>query len=147
MVSVFPYGSKSFSRLRDRIREMVFEEAAATGTDLIFTMAYDHPDDVPYVAFLVSPVEKHGGETLFVHLTCDEAVNEARLVAPERQASSKLSDLERYRVIKQSRDVFASLPDRESFHIDTTELAPKEAAIRIVEHYGLPLLEESKEIV
>jgi len=140
VVPVFPFGSESFSRLRDRIREMVLEEAAATGVDLIFTMAYEHPDDIPYVAFLLRPIEKHGGEALFVHLVCDEAVNEERLVAPERQRSSKLSDLDHYRELKQGRDIFAALPGRESLQIDTTHVAPSDAAMRIVERYELPVV-------
>jgi hypothetical protein len=145
VIPVFPFGTESFGRLRDRIREMVFDEAAATGTDLIFTMGYDHPNDVPYVAFLLQPVEKHGGKALFVHVTCDEVVNEERLVSPERQASSKLSDLEHYRVTKEGKDIFAPLPDRESLHVDTTHVSPVDAALRVIEHYGLPLVKAASQ--
>ena len=56
ILPVFSFGSEPFGRLRDQIRQSVFEEAARENVDLIFTMAYDHPADVPYVAFLIAPV-------------------------------------------------------------------------------------------
>jgi hypothetical protein len=54
---------------------------------------------------------------------------------------NKLTSPEAARKLQAGRDIFAPIPSRESLRIDNSDLLPEEAARRIIEHYGLPLLE------
>jgi hypothetical protein len=141
VLPVFGFRTEPFIRLRDDLRTLVFAEAAAQDLDLIFTMAYDHPDDIPYVEFLVAPVEQAGGIVQFVQLTCDERTHEERATSFERQSTTKVSDLDLLRRLKQEHELFAAIPGRDSLCIDNTDLSPADAALRIIEHYRLPAVE------
>jgi hypothetical protein len=67
--AVFPFGTETFSRLREQFWMTVFDEAAKHGRSLIFTfapeptVARDFPDRVRAI------IESRGGEVIFVHFT------------------------------------------------------------------------------
>jgi hypothetical protein len=73
-----------------------------------------------------------------VQLVCDRAALLARVGDPSRHAMEKLTDPARLEELLDGRFEPRLLPFGESLVVDTTELAPREAARRIAEHDGLP---------
>jgi hypothetical protein len=61
LLDVFDYGTPPFVTLNAEIRRRVVEEAAAAGTDLIFTyvMGMDEEAEADYLARLVEPYDSH----------------------------------------------------------------------------------------
>ena len=61
LLDVFDYGTPPFRTLNTEIRSRVIEEAAATGTDLVFTfvMGMDEAGEAEYLARLVEPYDGH----------------------------------------------------------------------------------------
>lgn len=131
LLAVFPFGSPGFVALRERMWLDVFAEAAAEDRSLIFTF---HPEasvapDFPQRA--AELVEGAGGRVDFVELTCAPAIVEARVEAPSRQASGKLSSLAVLREL-DAAGAFAYPPlPPPAVTIDTGAVAPTEAAARI----------------
>jgi hypothetical protein len=136
--SVFDFGTEPFGRLVGQIRLEVIEEAARQRVDgLIFTFVYAHPQDAPFVEKICGAVERHGGEVCLVQLTCDKNSLEQRVPAEARAQRGKLATLDLLQQVMGRYELFSPVPDRESLSIDNTDLAPEEAARRIIEHYGL----------
>jgi len=136
--TVFDFGTEPFGRLVSQIRLDVIEEAARHGVaGLIFTFVYAHPQDAPFVEKICAAVERHGGEVCLVQLTCDKNSLEQRVPAEARARRGKVATLELLREILDRHDLFSPVPERESLEIDNTDLAPEEAARRVVEHYDL----------
>ena len=136
--SVFDFGTESFGRLVGEIRVSVIEEAARQKVEgVVFTFVYAHPQDTPFVEKICAAVERHGGEVCLVQLTCDKNSLESRVPDAERARRRKVSTLELLREIMGRYDLFSTVPGRDSLEIDNTDLAPEEAARRVVEHYGL----------
>lgn len=138
VASVFDFGTEPFGRLVGEIRLSVIEEAARQRVGgVLFTFVYAHPQDVPFVEKICGAVERHGGEVCLVQLTCDKNALERRVTDEARRRRGKLSTLELLREVAGRYDLFSAVPGRESLLIDNTDLAPEEAARRVVEHYGL----------
>ena len=70
LLEVFDYGTPPFRTLNTEIRRRVIEEAAATGTDLVFTfvMGLDEQDEADYLERLVAP---YGDRVAVVELVAD----------------------------------------------------------------------------
>ncbi len=70
LLDVFDYGTPPFRTLNTEVRRRVVEEAAAAGTDLIFTfvMGMDEEDEADYLARLVEP---YGDRVAVVELVSD----------------------------------------------------------------------------
>lgn len=141
VLPVFPFGSRPFGEIVKLLRWHVLEEAAREGVDLVFTFAYAHPEDEPYVKELIEPVRALGGEVLFVQLVCAEAVHEGRFTAADRQTTAKLSEVEQLARLRADYDLTTPIPGSGSLQIDNTDLPPLAAALRIIEHYQLPAVE------
>ena len=62
---------------------------------MIFTFVYAAPHDDAFVENTLRVVGGHGGQVLFVRLTCDPAVSDERIGAPERRAYGKATSVER----------------------------------------------------
>jgi chloramphenicol 3-O-phosphotransferase len=135
----FDYGVGPFSELNERIRHLVIEAAARESVDLIFTFSYSHPDDAPYIETICTLVERHDGEVCFVQLLCDRAIGEQRVTQPDRVRREKMSTMEMLRWYHAENDLETTIPGRTSLTVDTTSLAPEDAARRIIVHYGLSL--------
>ncbi len=135
---IFGFGTGAFYRLVNKIRLDVIEEAAKENIDgLIFTFVYSHPHDKKFVDEVAGRVEKHGGVVCFVQLVCASAILETRVVSPSRRKHGKLASVETLRDVMEKHDLFSPITDSNSLSIDTSELAPPEAARKIADHYGL----------
>ena len=61
LLDVFDYGTPAFKTLNTEVRQRVIEEAAASGTDLVFTYVWgmDAPEEADYLERLVAPYDGH----------------------------------------------------------------------------------------
>lgn len=136
LLAVFPFGSEAFVDLRERMWLDVFRAAAAERRSLIFTF---HPEASVAADFperVVALVEAAGGRVDFVALTCAPEAVEARIAAPSRQASGKLSSLALLREL-QAQGAFAYPPlPPAAVEIDTGATPPAEAAAHICDTLG-----------
>ncbi len=138
VIPVFDFGTEPFARLVEMIRMAVFEESARARLDgLIFTFVYAFHFDDASVNRLVNVVEQNGGEVCFVRLYCERERLEERLVAASRKDYTKIKSIEILNGLMEKYDLFSAVPDRESLSLDTSHLAPVEAARQIIEHYKL----------
>lgn len=140
VVAVFPRGTASSGRLVSLFRREVFAEAARVGTDLIFTFVYSRPDDDDYVRELIAPVLTNGGTVHFVQVTCSRDDLLARVATEDRRTFGKLTDPAAVAELLAHHDLLSPLPFGESFLVNTTELAPADAAAAIAAHFSLPTI-------
>ena len=135
--AIFPFGTRPFGRLIDSIRMDVFEVAAESDTDLIFTMVYTGIRDDLWIRDVMDLIEDRGGSVHFVRLACPCDTLEERVVLPDRKQFGKLASVESLRDCLGKWDLFSPMPFGEHLCIDTSSTEPVEAARRIVKAYGL----------
>lgn len=132
-LSVFPFGSEGFVRLREQIWLSVFREASNAGQPFIFTFAPETSVRPNLIDSLVQIVEAVNGRVFFVELTCSQAEIERRIEAADRAKHRKLNSLAQYRELRDSGAFsFPSLPSP-LLSLATDELTPQEAAVAIHE--------------
>ena len=142
-----------------RLRQVVFEEFAKTDNyGLIFTFiwAFDVPYDTEYVRCLTKLYEDAGAQVDYAELVAPQEVRLLRNRTENRlkeKASKRdialseqrfLSAEEKYRVVSEPGEIVSLLgcaPER-YLRIDNTELAPEEAAERIVRYFGYEINED-----
>jgi predicted kinase len=135
--SVFPFGSEAYEDVLHRLRLDVFETAAKTGSNLIFTnnSAWPGPNGrarfQEFATEAQHAVETHGGRTVFVRLSAPLSILEERLPSESRRANKKLLD------IGQLRQLVLNLDDSplhgEDLCIDTSVVTADTAARSISE--------------
>jgi hypothetical protein len=88
LLDVFDYGTPPFRTLNAEIRRRVVEEAAAAGTDLVFTfvMGMDEEDEADYLAHLVEP---YADRVAVVELVADLGTRLGRNRTEHRLAEKK----------------------------------------------------------
>jgi hypothetical protein len=143
LLSVFPFGTPSFVRLREQIWLSVFEAAAKDDLSTIFTFAPESTVNPGFIEAAVAAVRRAGGEICFVELTCPVDVLEQRMENPSRAQFLKLRSVEFFRELRQKgADRFPELPSS-GLSIDTSRVEPAEAARRICEHFQIRILSAS----
>lgn len=131
LLAVFPFGSPAFVRLREAMWMDVFRAAAAEGRSLIFTFHPEASVAPDFPGRVVALVEAAGGQVDFVALGCAPEVIEARVEAPGRRSSGKLSSLVLLRELDaQGAFAYPPLPTA-AVEIDTGAIEPAEAAALI----------------
>jgi chloramphenicol 3-O-phosphotransferase len=133
-LSLFPFGSPGFVRLREQLWLSVFRAASAAAESFIFTFAPESSVRPELIDALVNTVAAVGGRVLFVELTCSEAEIERRVVAASRAQHRKLNSLGLYRELREKGAFeFPPLP-APIISVATDELTPHEAAAAIHAH-------------
>lgn len=86
LLEIFGYGTPPFEILNVEFRRRVIEEAAASGTRLIFTFvwAVDEPADADFVRRLTAPYADAGLPVSYVELTADLATRLERNAGADR---------------------------------------------------------------
>lgn len=141
-LSLFPFGTEGFVRLREEIWLAVFREASSAGQSFIFTFAPEASVRRGLIDLLVESVEAVNGQVFFVELTCSEPEIERRIEAADRTKHRKLNSLTQYRELRDSGAFsFPSLPSP-LLRVATDELTPAEAAIAIQTRVNRILKEE-----
>jgi hypothetical protein len=130
VTAVFEFGSESFVRLREEMWLSVFREAALRNVSLIFTFAPERTVTESFVENAIAAVEAPGGRVLFVELTCADSELERRVEDRSRARFGKLRSAELFRKLRDDGSFdYPGLPA--DLTIDTGELTPSEAALRI----------------
>jgi hypothetical protein len=138
MRSVFEFGTEPFRRLMAKVRLDVFEEAARAGVPgIVFTFVYARGVDDEFIAKVLEIVGRYGGEVDFVQLYCDPKELLNRVLQESRRDYAKIATVGQLEHLLANEDLFSSIPFQDGLRIDNTDLAPEEAARRIVDHYRL----------
>jgi hypothetical protein len=139
VLSIFPFGSKEFVDLRERIWTGVMEAAAASGLGgMIFTFNPENSVRQEFVDAVPGLMRRSGGSVEFVEIVCDEKELARRMDTPERREFRKLVSAELFGELK-AKGVFDSprMPAAK-LRIDSTMQTAKESAVQIAEGLGLP---------
>lgn len=134
--SVLTPFTKEHMELVHKIRLAVFEAAAASQVDLIFTFVYAHPVDDPYVQQFESFLEKAGGRVCFVQLRPDRDELERRVTSESRRQKRTILDVETLRGVFEKWDLDTPLHEND-LSIDNTSMPAAEVAELIHKHYDL----------
>lgn len=136
VAALFDFGSEPFVRLRESIWLEAFREATEADQSLVFTF---HPEASVRPGFperVVSMVSAHGGEVVFIELTCPEPEIERRISNESRAKYGKLRSLADYVALRDSGAFsYPALP-APALRLDTGTLEPREAAQQIHTHLG-----------
>ena len=133
--AVFEFASDPFREVLHRFRLDVFETAARSGTDLVFTnnsvwgIPNGREEFRSFAANARQRVEDAGGRTVFVQLTAPADVLCERVTAETRAKRGKLVRTERLLELLALLDP-APLHD-DDLVLDTSVLAPVEAAEQV----------------
>ena len=137
LLSVFPFGSEAFVRLREKIWNDVFDAALAEGRSLIFTFAPERTVSLDFPARLAARMAACGGRVDFVAVTCRADVQRARMENASRQASGKLSSAALFDQLAASGAFeYPDLPPA-AVTVDSGMMTPEEAAERLALALGL----------
>jgi hypothetical protein len=144
LLDVFDYGTPPFMTLMTEWRSRVVEEAAAFGTDLVFTFVWglEIEADAAGMAALIAPYADAGAEVAFVELVADLDTRLGRNRTEHRLAEKKskrdvdwsdgnLRELERHvmNTVGASRTPAQDVLDRHPHLVlDNSELSPDDAA-------------------
>ena len=131
---IFTRKGPSFGRTVKALNQVVFQEAAQTDVNLIFTFVYAYPQDDPEMRWLLGIFEESGARTLLVQLTCDQETLKARLTESSRQAYGKIKDAKTLAELLTTYDLFTPYPAAPSLQLDTTDTPPHETAAAIANY-------------
>ena len=146
LLDVFDYGTPPFNRLLGEFRQRVLEEAAAYGTNLVFTYvwALDNAPDLAGLRGHFQPFVDAGRRIAFVELYAGLDVRLERNRTAYRLAEKKskrdlewsdgnVRELERY-LMNTDRPSLADevLAEHRHLRIDNTDLSPDEVAARVL---------------
>ena len=137
---VFEFGTPKFWDVIGQVRTAIIAEAAREDISLIHTFCYGFGVDDEHFRQLITAAEDNGGEVHLVLLLCDDEERKRRIGNESRVRIGKLTDPESIGRPGNNINLTTPLPGRETFIIDTTEISTGEAAVRIVQHYGLQQL-------
>lgn len=126
-----PWPSPESTELGRNIRRDIIRGALAAGQrGIITTVAGGSQGAKETVQEWVGIVEKSGGRVSFVKLKCHIEVLLTRIASPSRQGTYKTTTKEELDEFLK-KDYFKGLPEREPCTIDTTDMSPNQAAMRI----------------
>ncbi len=129
--AVFPFGSDTFIRLRERFWLEIIEEAARQGCSLIFTFAPEPSMAPDFPARVRALVAEYGGETLFVALSIDPEEQERRLMLGDRAAFDKLRSPDMLRALRPDYERCMAAMPFPAVSFDSGAVSPDEAAEKI----------------
>jgi hypothetical protein len=137
LLTVFPFGSAAFMRLREAMWNDVFDAALAEGRSLIFTFAPERTVAPDFPARIAARMAAGGGRVDFVAVTCAPDVQRERMENASRQASGKLSSAALFdQLAADGAFDYPELPPA-AVTVDSGIMAPDDAARAIAERLGL----------
>ena len=147
VLPVFDFGTEPFGRLVSSFREHMFTEVAESdlpGLIFTFVWTFGEPSSLAYVEGLKAIFETRGGRVVFAELWADQDTRLARNETEDRLAakSSKQDvELSRKRLLNADAEyqlnADGDFPFEEHVFIDNSRLDPRDAALRIVEEFGI----------
>jgi len=138
VASIFKFGEADFLRLNDKIRLMMFEEAAKKQIKgLIFTFCYSDPLDNNFIKKTIKVIEKHKSRIFFIHLNCDKSILFERVKNISRQNSGKINDEKKLQKAISKWNILSKISFVDNLEIDNTKLPPEKTALLIKKYYKL----------
>ena len=132
-LTLFPFGSNSFKKMRAAIWLTAFSEAAAVGQSFIFTFSPESSVEPALIEQMRKAVIMRGGKVVFIELTCSREAILQRLGGESRAQFRKLTDPNLYAQIEdQGGFAFPPLP-QSAMSIDTERVTPEVAAQSIAQ--------------
>ena len=132
-LTLFPFGTPAFRRIRAAIWLNCFTEAALAERSFIFTFNPESTVEPELIDQMVHSVTERGGKVFFVELTCSRETILRRLGSESRARFGKLTDPALYETL-EAQNVFAFPPlPAPLASIDTDKFPPAAAAARIAE--------------
>lgn len=126
------FGTPGFIALREQVWLAGFRCALADRLPvLIFTFNPENTVPQRFIDELFAEIAAAGGEVIPVELTAPEAEIERRLGSDSRRRDGKLIDLALYRQVRAAGAFETPVIPAPRLRLDTTALAPAEAAARI----------------
>jgi len=136
-LALYDLGTPGFIALREQIWFDVFRRALADRLpELIFTFSPENTVPQRFIDGLFAEIAAGGGEVIPIALTASEVEIERRLAAESRHREGKLVDLELYRRVRAAGAFATPVIPNPRLRIDTAEVNPAEAAIRILKLVG-----------
>ena len=147
LLDVFDYGTPPFNRLLAEFRLRVLEEAADSGTDIVYTLvwALDLPEDAAYLRDHLRPFVDAGQRIAFLELYADLETRLGRNRTPYRLAEKKskrnvewsdgnVREMDRHVLNTGVRptvadELIAAYPH---LRIDNTDRSPEDVALQAV---------------
>ena len=127
-LSLFPFGTDSFKRMRAVIWLTAFTEAAKSGQSFIFTFCPESTVDAALIDQLTQAVIAYGGKTAFIELRCSREEILKRLGSEGRSRFHKITDADLFdRITQMGGFNFPPLPSP-LLSLDTDALDPDSAA-------------------
>jgi len=133
---LFTFGERGFFRLVHTIRVAMLESAALAGRDVVSTLAYAHPIDVPTVERLLDASRAHGAEATVAQLLPSDDEVRRRVTSASRHATNKISDLGLFDEVVTGHDLRTAYPGTD-VTIDNTDLEPADVAEQLAARAGL----------
>jgi shikimate kinase len=135
--SIFELGTKTFSRLTNKYRLEMIEEAAKERVDMIFTFVYGKGEDDEFVKDTLQRVRSQGGRVCFVRLYCEREELARRVKATRRKKMGKVSTHEILNDLFRRHNLDSEIPFSKSMSVDTTNQSPRIVAKLIARQYRL----------
>lgn len=132
VAAVFPFGSESFIRLREKFWMDVFSAAVSEDRSLIFTFAPEPTVDPEFPQRVKTLVEDAGGEVIFVALTVSAEEQMKRIANSSRAEFGKLRSPEILSELKEAFTASMAAMPAADIVIDTDQLPPADAAAEIL---------------
>ena len=137
VAEVFGYGAPEFWRIVEAFTFDVIRSAVASKIDLILPFVYGCPGDDQLLERLFDVVEVEHGEVLLARLRCSREELLRRVASESRIPHGKIVDAQAVASLLDTYDLWAEIPKRASFTVDSTSLTPRSTANRVVKGLGL----------
>lgn len=137
--ALFEFGTDEYVEFATRLRTIAIDAALkANIPGLIMTFAFGletkgGKHDEAILKAISQRVKRHGGDTTFVHLTCDESVLLQRVTNESRKRFHKLSKPSILKKLLHTYDLERPISFAESLTIDTTKGSAKNCTKKIVQ--------------
>jgi hypothetical protein len=136
-LSVYDFGTPGFIALREQVWNDVFRRVLSDRLPLlIFTFNPENTVSQKYIDGLFAEVAAAGGEVIPVELFASESKIEERLGSESRRRDGKMLDVSMYRNLRAKGAFDGPVIPAPKLRIDTGEIAPAEAAMRIASLVG-----------
>lgn len=132
--AVWPIVRRVREALMDAIEELSPPEYSFIFTNFVTQEEVQGPV-ATYFERLHRLAESKGGQLHITRLTCETDELCRRIVGSDRVARLKMTNAEKVRALSKSHRIYEP-PDGSALTLDVTELAPSDAALRILEHAG-----------
>jgi len=137
LLEKFKFGDPEFVRLREAMWMTVFDTAARAGQSLVFTFQPEPTVTAGFADRVREVVESVGGETRFVRLKVSRREQERRIVSDSRKEFRKMTSVELLRALQKDFDASDAAMPYADLTIDTEEVTPEMAALRIAAAFAL----------